>query len=237
MSLRLIGLNASDIIECRVVGRINRFTVSVEAGGSRINVHINNTGKLPGVLVYGNKGLCLPTSSGRLGYRLFAIECCGGFALIDTRLQERSVLHAIMNNLVPWLKPCRPIAQMPRYKDCILDFLLECTGENVLVETKSAVLRDPQGYALYPDTPSRRGRRHVECLRHATKNGYRSVLVFVAAFPNARGFKPNMVVDGRFGELLRTAMREGVDVRGIGLHYNPDSTSVEMYDPDLKVVV
>jgi len=43
----------------------------------------------------------------------------------------------------------------------IIDYCLKCVREEVLLEVKSAVMKVGE-YAMYPDYPSPRGRRHLE---------------------------------------------------------------------------
>ncbi len=91
-------------VECRILRRVNRFVVEVEAGGEQVLAHNTNTGRLLDVLVPGRLGLCRPLEKpGKTRYRLFAVEYAGGFAVIDTRLQEEAFARAVELGLIPWL--------------------------------------------------------------------------------------------------------------------------------------
>ena len=106
-----------------------------------------------------------------------------------------------------------------------------------MVELKSAVLREPDGYASYPDCPSPRGRRHVETLMELAARGLRAILVVVAGVTGARGFRPNWRVDPALARLVARAAREGVEVRAVGLDatYTRGVLGVRMYSASLPV--
>jgi sugar fermentation stimulation protein A len=208
----------------------------VEIGGRLERAHINNTGKLLDVLVSGRRGFCHPLPEGRkLRYRLFSVWYNGGFSVIDTNLQEKAFAIAVSRGLLPWASDCVVVRRSPRVGRHRLDYLLECAGDSVIVETKSAVLLDTDGYALYPDTPSSRGRSHIALLSELARRGMRVWLVFIAAFPGAKGFRPNGRVDPVLPGLVADAVRAGVLVRSIGLEYDPGRRGIILYNPSLPI--
>ncbi len=220
---------------CRVLRRLNRFVVEVEApGGRRLRVHINNTGRLRDALSPGVEGLCRPTRRGKLGLRLFAVRYGPGYAVIDTGLQEEAFAAAMDRDAIPFLRGCRVAVRRPRLGTSVLDFLLECPHGPLYVETKSAVLLSPDGYAMYPDCPTERGRRHI---RELMALGRRGAVVFIAAVPGARGFKPNREADPVLAELLREAARRGVVVEAVGMDYELRRGFIRLYAPRLPVLL
>ncbi len=228
-----------DYVACRVDSRINRFVVRayIEDTHETVDVHINNTGKLTGVLRRDARGYCYPIRGSKLSYRLFSVEYHGGFAVIDTGLQELSFASAVEAGMIPWLRDCRVKTRAPRIGRHRLDYLLSCIGEELLVETKSAVLADSEGYALYPDTPSLRGRKHVELLLSLAREGRKVLLLFIAAFPNAKGFKPNRQIDPVLARLVSEAAKAGVNVKSIGLMFEPAGGRIILYNPDMPVLL
>ncbi|WP_228546784.1 DNA/RNA nuclease SfsA [Hyperthermus butylicus] len=225
-------------VECRILRRVNRFVVEVEAEGEHILAHNTNTGRLLDVLVPGRLGLCRPLERpGRTRYRLFAVEYAGGFAVIDTRLQEEAFARAVELGLIPWLRSCRVASWRPRLGSSVLDLLLDCRDGRVYVETKSAVLMGPNATAMYPDCPTPRGRRHIrELIEHASR-GYRVALVFIAALPGARRFKPNPEGDPEIPGLIARATRAGVLVKAVGMDFDPEQHGVRLYNTDLPVAL
>ena len=104
------------------------------------------------------------------------------------------------------------------------------------LEVKSAVLREG-GFAMYPDCPSLRGQRHVEDLIDWARGGGRATVVFMAALPGVRAFKPNRSADSRIYEHLVRAQKEGVKIMALGLFYDPMDSRVYLFSPNLKVIL
>jgi sugar fermentation stimulation protein A len=227
-----------DYVGCRIVRRVNRFMVEVEAPWGVEIVHINNTGRLEDVIVKGRIGYCTKVRRPRrLRYRLFSVEYGEGFSLIDTKLQEEAFARAVDSGLLPWARGCRVILRSPKHDGMRFDYLLDCTGEKVLAETKSAVLQSPEGLALYPDCPTARGREHIKLLARLAEKGRRTLLVFIAAFPGAKGFKPYEGGDPEIPRLVREAIKAGVNVRSLGIMFNPKRGTVELYNADLPIIL
>jgi sugar fermentation stimulation protein A len=224
--------------ECRIIERLNRFVVLIERDGIEYRAHLTNTGRLLEFMVEGQKAFCFKTQhhQGKTDCRLFAIEERGLGALIDTWLQMKAFEEAVERNLIPWLAGCRM-----RKRNAVLgasrsriDYLLECNGKEVYLEVKSAVLRDG-AYAMYPDCPSERGRKHVRELTNYVGAGGTGIVVFMAALPYVRAFKPNRAADEKLYDAFEVAQSLGVDVRAIGLYYNPEDGWVYLFEPDLAV--
>lgn len=216
----------------RVGRRLNRFVVELDTGE---RAYINNTGRLLDVLAPGRVCYCLPKPAGSTSLRLIAVEDEGGAALIDTQLQMLAFERALERGELPWA-PCRVRARNPRLGSSRLDYLLECGGELVYAELKSAVLRDG-GYAAYPDCPSPRGRRHIAELAGYAERGGRALIVFVAALPRVEGFKPYERGDPEIPRLLREAARKGVVIKALAMHYEPSPSTVVLDNPDIPVIL
>jgi sugar fermentation stimulation protein A len=225
-------LTRFDALQCRILSRENRFAVRALIDGSEELLHNTNTGRLLDVLVPGRRCLAYQITGRRLRYRLAAVEYLGGFAVTDTILQSRTFEEAVDRGLLPWAPKCRVASRNPRVPVGRLDYRLRCGPWEVLVETKSAVLAGPRGEALYPDTTSLRGRRHVRWLIEAHTAGLRVELVFIAAFPAARCYAPNPRGDPVLARLIEEARRAGVPMHSLSLEARPEGI-VSLVNPDL----
>ena len=219
-------------VERRVAKRLNRFVVELESGE---RAYINNTGKLLDLLAPERTCYCLPKPSGSTGLRLIAVEDEGGAALVDTRLQMIAFERALELEALPWA-PCRVARRNPRLGSSTLDYLLECGGERVYAELKSAALRIGC-YAAYPDCPSLRGRRHIAELAEHARRGGKALVVFVAALPQVCAFKPYGEGDPEIPKLLKDAVSAGVAVKSFSLHYEPSSSTVVLDSVEIPVLL
>jgi sugar fermentation stimulation protein A len=221
--------------ECRIRERLNRFVVRIELGGREYRAHITNTGRLSEFMISEQRAFCFRTShQGTTAFRLFAIEEHRLGALIDTWLQMTAFEVALDRGLIPWLSNCRMVKRNAQRGSSRIDYLLACGGEALYLEVKSAVLRAGT-YAMYPDCPSERGRKHIHELMRIARAGVQAKLVFMAALPNVSAFKPNRAADLELSEALMVARHSGVDLKAMGLFYHPDDAWVYLYDPELPV--
>ncbi len=216
---RLITLDA---VDCEVVRRINRFVVLVKLENVEEYAHITNTGRLEEFLVEGRRCKAIRIAGRKLNYRIVAVEHASGmYAVIDTRLQSKAFETAVSRGLLCFLHNCRIAGREPRLEGGRADYLLDCNGDKVVVELKSAVLEGPGGEAMYPDCPSDRGVRHINELAKLAEAGNRAAVVFVAGFPGARCFKPYKQGDPRIYTLLREAINRGLEVYSFSLGLDP----------------
>lgn len=221
--------------ECRIIERLNRFVVKIEISGNACRAHINNTGRLSEFMARGRKAFCYPSKSlTKTDFKLFAVVEGGLAALIDTQLQMRAFENALSAGLIPWLEQCRLIKRNAKLGTSLIDYLLGCRNRKVFLEVKSAVLREHQ-QAMYPDCPSERGQKHTREISDYVRTGGKAFILFMAALPKVKAFKPNAEADPQLSKLLGEAARIGVDVRAIGLYYNPKDSGVYLYNPDLDI--
>ena len=228
-------LTGSRLTPCVVIRRANRFIVEAVMGGKRLRAYNTNTGRLEELLVEGRVAYCIPRRTRKTDAELVAVECCGSAALINTRLQEKLFKLLVEEGVVSRLRGCRVEARAPRVGGSRLDYLLDCNGERVYVELKSAVLRGPEGQALYPDAPTERGRRHARLLARLAREGKRAVLVFIAGFPSATRLQPYRLGDPDYPDALLEALGAGVEAWAIGLHLEPETATITVYDDSLPV--
>ncbi|HIE15190.1 TPA: DNA/RNA nuclease SfsA [Candidatus Bathyarchaeota archaeon] len=231
-------LRVSGVTECSIVRRINRFVVDVHVGDSLRKAHINNTGRLLEFLVEGRRAYCRRLKNPiKTDFRLFAVEDGGFGAIIDPQLQMITFEEAASSGLIPWLRGSEILRRNPRLGGSLLDYLLLRNEREIYVEVKSAVLRGGEygWYAMYPDCPSARGRMQIsEIIRHV-EGGGRGLILFIAALPGVRAFRPNFSADPELYMLLKEAFLKGVELKAIGIFFNPRDRYIYLSSPDLKI--
>uniref|UniRef100_A0A7C5TJ97 DNA/RNA nuclease SfsA n=1 Tax=Ignisphaera aggregans TaxID=334771 RepID=A0A7C5TJ97_9CREN len=227
-------LRLNDIILCSIIKRINRFVVRVNINNVEILAYLANTGRLSDYLVNGKIGFCIPIKASKLRYRIIAIEDQGYAALIDTKLHETAFIESVKRNFIPWLSNCFIYGRNINVNDSIIDFSLLCNDSKVFIELKSAVLRIQNTYASYPDCPSKRGRKQLESLSKIARY-VKSYVVFVAALPNIKGFKPSCDIDPYLCSAMKTACRNNVIFKSINIFFDPKSNNIVLADSDLPI--
>lgn len=163
------------------------------------------------------------------------VEERGSGALIDTQLQMKAFEKSLERNRISWLDGCRILKRNAKLGASRIDYLLDCHGKDVYLEVKSAVLREEE-YAMYPDCPSERGRRHIkEFSGYVKEGGGEGILLFIAALLHIKAFKPNKRADAKLYEALKEVQSSGADIRTIDVYYNPNDAGVYLFEPNLEV--
>ncbi|MDE5718704.1 MAG: A/G-specific adenine glycosylase, partial [Lachnospiraceae bacterium] len=92
------------------------------------------------------------------------------------------------------------------------DFYVESeSGRKAFIEVKGVTL-EREGGAAFPDAPSERAVKHVEELTEARRQGYEAYLMFVIQMKGVCCVEPNWETQPAFGEALKLARREGVQI-------------------------
>ena len=230
----LLTLDPSKIFECTIIKRLNRFTVLVEASDGLIQAHLNNTGRLYGILEPGRRGVLMNINGVKLRHRLLGVYNNEEVILLDTSIQEKAFLKAAESGLIPWLNPCSLIKRNIRINQAVIDFLFKCGNTMVFIELKSAVM-NLNGYSGYPDAPTERGRRQIRVLSELASTSVKSIVVFVSSVPGARGFKLYCGFDKEIGRVVRDAVAKGVLFKAVSISFNHSTYSIMLENPDLTV--
>jgi len=219
-----------DLRECTILRRVNRFVVECLEGGRTIELHLRNTGRLSKLLVRGSRALYRPKREGRtLGY-LVAIDAEGGYAIVDTAVQMSLFERALEKGAFSWLEGFKMEGRNVCFASSRFDYLLKKQALELLLELKSAT--HVEGLlALYPDAPTKRGRRHVAELAQLAEKGLKTALYFLATHPHAESFRVFREVDeGLYRAVLR-AIESGVDVRALKMTMNEELAVYASPDP------
>jgi sugar fermentation stimulation protein A len=220
-------------IDCTIVQRLNRFVVEIAIGNGRYRAWINNTGRLNEFMVRGRSAFSLRRNShGKTTHRLFAIGEGRWGALIDTHFQMKAVETCLRSSLLPWLRATSCFRRNAPLGDSLIDYWLP--NSQLYLEVKSAVLRGG-AFAMYPDCPSSRGRKHIRELTAHALSGGRACILFVAALPDVRAFRPDDKTDPELAGLLHDARSADVDLRSIAMVYSASESRVVLTNPDLPV--
>jgi len=233
-------LKIENFFPVKVLKKLNRFVVLVERNGKVLRAHNTNTGRLKEFLVRGKVAYCKPHRGKKTDCRLFAVEDLNHLgAVIDTSLQMEAFEIAFQRGLIPWLSPQRWVLKRknaPLGGNSLIDYLFEdkVSRRAFYLEVKSAAMRSPENFGMYPDCPTERGRKHIRELIGIRPNGG---ILFICALPRVKGFKPYCEGDPEICNLLREAKNLGVPMRAISMHFDPKRGAVILENPDLRVVI
>ncbi len=206
------------LIPGHLLKRYKRFLADIKLDtGEIITAHCPNTGPMTGVSTPGAKVQISQSNSPKrkLAYTWEMIQVDSTWVGVNTAIPNRVIKQALQQKLFPELaaRYSEVRVEVPYGKDkkSRVDFLL--TGESqppIYVEVKSVTL-SLNNLALFPDTVTTRGQRHLRELTDLVPET-KAVMLYFINRGDCNLFAPSDRCDPLYGELLRQAVAQGVEV-------------------------
>ncbi len=217
------------LIEGKLVSRYKRFFADIKLPtGELITAHCPNTGPMTGVCHIGNRVMVSRSDSKtrKLAYTWELIEVhdndrpvwCG----VNTGLPNKVAKAAIAQKLIPGLTDYVTLRSEVAYgqEKSRVDLLLETTGKPIYVEVKNTTWTDGT-LALFPDTVTTRGQKHIRELAALLPEA-RSVMLYFINRGDCNRFSPGDERDPEYGQLLRDAVAKGLEVLPCRFEVTPE---------------
>jgi sugar fermentation stimulation protein A len=219
-------------------GRPNRFTVEFETSSGIEKAHLRDPGRLKELLIPGVELLLRPAlnpESRKTKYDVIAVWTEGIWVLINSGFHSDLAAELIESRTVPELSDYTVKKREYTFGKSRIDFLLTKmdkltkidrgkeesqrvskknsleVGRDLLMEVKGCTLVE-EGQARFPDAPTIRGKKHLEELIKAKKEGMESAVLFLIPREDAEVFSPNWEMDPDFSKTLKQAEHENVMV-------------------------
>lgn len=202
------------IVEAEFIKRPNRFQAYIKLKGEELMVHVPNTGRCKEILIPGTKVLLREgvTPNRKTPYDLIAGYKDDKLINIDSQIPNKVVEEALKNGRIPELKNFNTIKREKTFGNSRFDFKLSNSeGYEYYLEVKGVTLED-KGATRFPDAPTERGRKHLLELVEVKKSGRGAGVLFLIQMDNVISFSPNDEMDKEFGEALRFARDNGVEI-------------------------
>lgn len=196
--------------------RYKRFVVDVRLTDGSLSVaHTNNTGRMTGCCTPGASVLLSRAPEGnKLPWRLRAVRVGRAWVCVDTQLPNALVADALRRRRIPELAGYDQVATEVRVGSSRFDVALgDSSGAlgPAWVEVKNVTLRE-DAFALFPDAPSERGRKHLTELIRLAADGARCVLIPFVGRADVAAFDAAAHVDPAWAVLLDEAAAGGVEI-------------------------
>ena len=223
------------LLEGRLVKRYKRFFADVElTDGSLVTAHCPNTGPMTGVSTIGAPVLLSKSDNPnrKLAYTWELIHVDETWVGINTNLPNKIMGLGLEERVFPELGEYTKIEREVPYgsQKSRIDYrLTRADGQQVYVEIKNTTWTDGKSNprtALFPDTVTTRGQKHLEELIEVVQSGQESVLIFFINRQDCERFAPGAQADPRYGKLFLQALEAGVKIlpyrfqpTAVGVHY------------------
>ena len=185
----------------------------VTCDGRERDAHLPNSGRLAELLTPGNTVLLAPAGPGagrKTSDDLALVKVGGVLVSADARLPNKLLKEFIEAGALPEFRGYSSISVEVTLGESRIDLRLSGPLGHCYLEAKSVTLVE-DGTALFPDTPTTRGRRHLVSLSEAVERGHRAAVAFVVQRPDVHAFSPNESADPEFACTLREVSRRGVE--------------------------
>ncbi|AKG20346.1 DNA/RNA nuclease SfsA [Calothrix sp. 336/3] len=204
-----------------LIRRYKRFFAEVELeSGEIVTAHCPNTGPMTGVYIPGNPVmLSLSDNPNRkLPYTWELIQLTDNqptWVGVNTALPNKIIKLALEKYLFPELGTytnIRPEVVYGADKKSRIDFLISNTDsqKSIYLEVKNTTWTD-KNLALFPDTETTRGQKHLRELM-ALLPKFRAVMLYFINREDCTEFAPGDRADPKYGALLRQAYQLGLEV-------------------------
>ena len=202
--------------EAEFIERPNRFVGLCRINGLIKKCHIADSGRLKEILTEGRKLLVVKNPEGmKTDYRVLAAKMEEGWILLNTSIHSKIGKKAIEKGVLGF-KP-KKIRSEVKYGNSRIDFLVD---ENTLIELKGSNLL-VEGKCLFPDAPTSRGKKHLEELIKAVKEGYQA-FILIMVLRDCRCFETNKKLDPAFSDAFEKALKVGVKFIGFKVKIDKD---------------
>jgi sugar fermentation stimulation protein A len=200
------------LIEAVFIERPNRFLGIVTVDDVRTQCFIPNPGRLQELLLPGAEVHISDRRSEKrkTTYDLVLVRKNRKLVSIDSRVPNIVIGEAIEEGIIHEFKGYEIGKREYTYGDSRLDFLLLKGRNKIFLEVKSCTLV-VDGIGLFPDAPTKRGRKHLKTLVKGLGQG-RAAVVFLIQRDDALSLHPNEATDPKFADTIRGAAEQGLEV-------------------------
>lgn len=211
-------------VTARFLRRVNRFIADIElSDGQIVQAHLANTGRMQELLRPGVAALVRPAKNParKTAWDLLAVDYAGSWVCLAAAWANDFMREWLSKGRIAGFYDWKQIEWEKKIGNSRFDFAVTLqSGERWLLEVKS-VNYVIDGYALFPDAPTTRGRRHVEELLALREQGWQVGIFFVTMGQPVIDVGFNAENDPEFARVMQRAIAEGADVRAFSAEILP----------------
>ncbi|MEW6455871.1 MAG: DNA/RNA nuclease SfsA [Acidobacteriota bacterium] len=199
------------------VKRLNRFSGLIKDVKEIKKVHIPNSGRLNEILKKNAICYYLPKKGNKTEGVLHLVKNNSMLISIDSRIPNHLIYSFYSNRKNS--KKFKAVLKEKKFGKSRFDIQIKDHDTDTFVEIKSVSLVKNQ-IALFPDGVTERGKKHLRELISLKEQGMGAKIYFVIQREDVEYFSSNDEVDPEFGELLREAMKKGVEIKALKCRVN-----------------
>lgn len=202
------------LIHGTLVKRYKRFLADVKLDdGTIVVAHCTNSGSMKSCLENGAEVYLTPVNDPKRKTRFTweMIKINGNWVGINTGNPNKLAFDAISAGTIPELAGYTNVKREVKFGDSRFDVFAKNEKEQCFVEVKNVSLKEGK-YALFPDSVTTRGQKHLRTLMKVKSKGIRAVMLYVVQRSDVDVFAPAAEIDVEYAKTLKNAVTAGVEV-------------------------
>ncbi|ADC65885.1 sugar fermentation stimulation protein [Ferroglobus placidus DSM 10642] len=205
----------SGLKEGRLLRRLNRFTLEVEVDGKVKLANLRDSGRLPELMKEGNRVLLKEKKGGKTSYVVFTIFDEEVPVIVNSSLHGKLAEKILLSEGYEILK------REVKVENSRIDFLVK-KGDVRLLEVKGCTLVK-NGIALFPDSPTERGLKHLTILEK-----FGGEVLFLVMRNDAEVLSPNFATHKKFAEKLESLSKK-IEIKAAKLNPVVENGTLKIY--------
>ena len=212
-----------NLIHGRLIKRYKRFLADILLDdGNVVVAHCTNSGSMKSCLEEGAEVYLTPVTDPKRKTRFTweMIKINGSWVGINTGNPNKLAFEAVLNGLIPGLEGYTTVRREVKFGDSRFDIYAENKTEKCFIEVKNVTLKEGK-YALFPDAVTSRGLKHLKTLIDVKQSGMRAVMLYIVQRSDVEIFAPAAAIDPGYSEMLKNAVKIGVEVIPVQAKVSP----------------
>jgi len=201
------------IVDGVFLERPNRYLARVEIEGNEVPAHVPDPGRLPGLMIPRMRVRLIhnPGPKRKTDYTLALVRHGSIWVSVYPVFANKLVGEALQEKKLSFLSGYERFSAEVKVGESRIDFKLEYPDHSAFIEVKS-VSHVENSVGKFPDAPTERGRKHLRELIEIKNKGGRAIVLFISQRSDTKSVTSNDAIDPEFGDWLRKAQREGVEL-------------------------
>lgn len=212
------------LVHGTLIQRYKRFLADVKlADGSVIVAHCTNSGSMKSCLENGAEVYLTPVNDPkrRTKFTWEMIKINGDWVGINTSNPNLIAYEAIVNQEIERLNGYTRVQREVKFGDSRFDIFAENESEKCFIEVKNVTLKEGS-YALFPDSVTIRGQKHLRTLMEVKSAGMRAVMLYVIQRSDIEVFALAKEIDPEYAKTLKMSVDAGVEVFAMQAKVTPE---------------
>lgn len=213
------------LIHGTLIKRYKRFLADIKLdNGEVVIAHCTNSGSMKSCIENGAEVYLThvddPKRKTQFTWEMIKIN--NNWIGVNTSWPNLLAYEAIKNSEIEKLSGYTYVKREVKFGDSRFDVYCENENEKCFVEVKNVTMKEGD-YALFPDSVTTRGQKHLKTLVEVKKSGYRAVMLYIVQRSDVSIFGPADKIDPDYARLLNEAVDSGVEVIVIHAKVSPES--------------